>query len=112
MTEPKKYRIIPRENVKSGREADVFFTNPMDPAEWKDFRTVLLGMIKKGYGIWKFDLKGVEYPSSTDPGMWVTCNATVSSQGGSIEFLVPPGSNVRKVLALTRLDTILTISDI
>jgi hypothetical protein len=109
MTEPKKYRIIPRTIENNIKRVDVIFTNPMDPAEWKEFRTILLGMMKKGYVDWKFNLQGIEYPTSTDLGMWVTCNATVSSQGGAVEFLIPKDSSVRKVLSLTKLDTIFTI---
>ena len=112
MTEPKKYRIIPRTKDINSKRVDVFFTNPMDPTEWKEFRTILLGMMKKGYINWKFNLQGIEYPASTDLGMWVTCNATVSSLGGTIEFLIPKNSNVRKVLSLTKLDTIFTISEV
>ncbi len=112
MAEPKKYRLIPRGKDDSRNRVDVFFTGPMDPAEWKEFRTILLGIMKKGYVNWKFNLQGIEYPTSTDLGMWVTCNATVSSQGGTVEFLIPRDSNVRKLLSLTKLDMILSISEI
>lgn len=111
MTEPKKYRIIP--HTKSSGEdrnkrVDVIFTNPMEPTEWKEFREALIRMLKEGYSQWRFNLQGIEYPTSTDLGMWVTCNATVSSQSGKLEFLIPRDSNLQKVLSLTKLDTIFT----
>ncbi|MBN2322924.1 MAG: STAS domain-containing protein [Spirochaetes bacterium] len=109
MSAPKKFRIIPHEAGSDSNRADAIFTAPMDPAEWKEFRDILLSMIKKGFIYWRFNLQGIEYPTSTDLGMWVTCNATVSSQSGSIEFLISENSNLRKVLSLTKLDTIFTI---
>jgi hypothetical protein len=109
MSTPKKYRIIPHVGDGDKNRVDAIFTTPMDPAEWKEFREILLSMMKKGFIHWRFNLQGIEYPTSTDLGMWVTCNATISSQSGSIEFLVPENSNVRKVLSLTKLDTIFTI---
>ena len=111
MTEPKKYRIIPY--MKSAgdsrdKKVEVIFTSPMNPAEWKELRETLIHMLKEGYSQWRFNLQGIEYPTSTDLGMWVTCNAMISSQSGSIEFLIPRESNVQKVLSLTKLDTIFT----
>ena len=113
MTEPKKYRIIPysRDANETGKNrADVIFSSSMDLAEWKEFRETLMQFLKKGYTICRFNLQAIEYPTSTDLGMWVTCNALVSSYAGSLTFLIPEDSNVRKVLSLTKLDTIFRIS--
>jgi len=109
MPEPKKYRIIPLSRgapEDGGKRADVIFASSMDPVEWKEFREKLMKMLKDGYSWWRFNLQGIGYPTSTDIGMWVTCNAAVSSHSGSVEFLIPKDSNVLKLLSLTKLDTI------
>ena len=112
MPEPKKYRVLPHSTdfPESGKRADVIFSSSMDPAEWKEFREQLMKMIREGYSLWRFNLQGIAYPTSTDIGMWVTCNAAVSSHSGSVEFLVPGDSSVLKVLSLTKLDTIFSIT--
>jgi hypothetical protein len=115
MTTPKKYRIIPRSTVgrndESGTKiADIVFTSSMDPFEWKEFRETMMKLLKHGFSQWRFNLQGIEYPTSTDLGMWVTCNATISSHSGKVEFLIQKDSNVQKVITLTKLDKILNIT--
>ena len=115
MTQPKKYRIIPRSTAsKSGESGtkmvEIIFTSSMDSFEWKEFRDSMMKLLKQGFHQWRFNLQGIEYPTSTDLGMWVTCNATISSHSGMVVFLIPKESNVQKVLTLTKLDQILSIT--
>ena len=117
MTTPKKYRIIPRSTISKSNESgtkmvEIIFTNSMDPFEWKEFREAMMKLLNQGFHQWRFNLQGIEYPTSTDLGMWVTCNATITSHSGKIEFLIPKDSNVQKVITLTKLDHILTITTI
>ena len=115
MTDPKKYRIIPRSTVSKSDESgtkmvETIFTSSMDPFEWKEFRDSMMKLLKQGFHQWRFNLQGIEFPTSTDLGMWVTCNATISSHSGKVEFLIPKESNVQKVISLTKLDQILNIT--
>jgi hypothetical protein len=115
MTKPKKYRIIPRSTIKkpdgSGTKmVEIIFTGSMDPFEWKEFRDAMMKLLTQGFLQWRFNLQGIEYPTSTDLGMWVTCNATISKHSGNIEFVIPNDSNVMKVITLTKLDSIFNIT--
>ncbi len=115
MSEPKKYRIIPhilgnQTNGNKGKRMEVIFTSPMEPLEWQEFRESMIQMLKDNCLQWVFNLKGLTFPTSTDIGMWVTCNATVLSYSGKVEFLIRRNSNLQKVLSVTKLDKILNIS--
>jgi hypothetical protein len=52
---------------------------------------------------WEFDLSELQYPGSTDIGMWVTCGARIKHSAGRVTFLVRRSSQVHSLLELTRL---------
>lgn len=111
----KKYRVIPhtlgnQTNGNKGKRMEVIFTSPMEPLEWQEFSATMIQMLKDNCLQWVFNLQSLTFPTSTDIGMWVTCNATVLSYSGKVDFLIRRNSDLQKVLSVTKLDQILNIS--
>jgi hypothetical protein len=88
----------------------VTFTRSLDFFEWQEFNDTLNQMIKKEYHEWVFNLVELRKPTSIDIGMWLTCNAKLTNQSGSLGFIVKRNSNVQKVLNVTKLDQIFSIN--
>lgn len=87
----------------------VKFTAPLDPLEWNNLRLQMVRMLKQGFLKWLFVLDNLAVATSVDIGMWVSCNGTVSSYSGTLQFSVRPNSTVHKTLMFTKLDRIFSI---
>ena len=79
------------------------FRRPLPIDSWHVLLKNIHGIIKKGLLNWEFDLTELEYPCSTDIGMWVTCSSRIKLKSGKIDFIVKKGSHVHLLLVFTRL---------
>ena len=96
-------------SVQGQEQIRVKFIKSLDFFEWQEFSDTLNGMIRNNYRRWEFNLEHLKRPTSIDIGMWLTCNAKIQNQSGSLKFVVKKESSVQKVLAVTKLDSILSI---
>jgi hypothetical protein len=87
----------------------VKFTKSLDFFEWQEFNDTLNEMMRNNYTQWEFNLEHLNRPTSIDLGMWLTCNAKISNQGGALRFVVKKESSVQKIITVTKIDTIFDI---
>jgi len=85
------------------------FRCPMSIDSWHLLLKNIDEMINGDMSNWMFDLTELEYPGSTDMGMWVTCSTRIKLIMGRIEFLVKKKSHVHTLLKVTRLIEILDV---
>jgi hypothetical protein len=79
------------------------FRRPLPIDSWHVLLMSMSELIEKGLLNWEFDLTELEYPSSTDIGMWVTCSSRIKCKLGKLDFIVKKGSHVQMLLEFTRL---------
>ena len=85
------------------------FRRPLPIDSWHVLLKHITGIIEKGLLNWEFDLTELEYPCSTDIGMWVTCVSRIKLKSGKIDFIVKKGSHVQMLLEFTRLMEIFNV---
>ena len=86
------------------------FRRPLPLESWHVLLKSIHELIKEGLINWEFDLTELEYPCSTDIGMWVTCGSRIKLKSGKLVYVVRKGSSVHMLLEFTRLIEILNIS--
>ena len=79
------------------------FRRPLSIDSWHVLLKNIHDLIERGLLNWEFDLTELEYPCSTDIGMWVTCISRIKLKSGKIDFIVKKGSHVHMLLEFTRL---------
>jgi anti-anti-sigma factor len=87
----------------------VTFAKSLNLEEWHEFNNALTDMAKKGYNTWIMNLRDLALMTSVDIGMWVTSNAKITNQGGSMKFIVRKNSVVQRTLNVTKLNGVLSI---
>jgi hypothetical protein len=97
-------------NLQGPGRVMVTFTKSLDIEEWQEFNNTLTDMIRKGYQNWIFNLKDMHMPTSIDIGMWLTCNAKITNSSGSVQFIIKKCSVVQRTLAVTKLNSIFSIT--
>jgi hypothetical protein len=85
------------------------FRGPLIIDSWHSLLQSIDEFMKTGLLTWEFDFTELEYPGSTDMGMWVTCNSRVKLKGGRINFLVKRDSQAHTLLEHTKLTQILNV---
>jgi len=86
------------------------FRRPLPLESWHVLLKSIHELIKEGLINWEFDLTELEYPCSTDIGMWVTCVSRIKLKSGQLVFIMKKGSSVHILFEFTRLIEILNIS--
>jgi len=85
------------------------FRRPLSIDSWHVLLKNSNELIERGLINWEFDLTELEYPCSTDIGMWVTCISRIKLKSGKIDFIVKKGSHVHLFLEFTRLMEIFNV---
>ena len=85
------------------------FRRPLSIDSWHVLLKNSNELIERGLINWEFDLTELEYPCSTDIGMWVTCISRIKLKFGKIDFIVKRGSHVHMLLEFTRLIEIFNV---
>jgi anti-anti-sigma factor len=101
---------IPGVSIRYGGEtAEIFFLKPLNYDEWHEVENFITKTLKDGCSQFIFFLQQLSHFNSTDIGMWVTLNAKVKNEGGSLEFVLGRDSALHKYMSFARLDKILTV---
>jgi hypothetical protein len=82
----------------------VTFNNSLDYDTWQEFTKTMIEMIKENYLQWDFNLQELNDVQSIDIGMWVMCNARVTSLSGNLVIIVKQNSSMHRVLSITKVD--------
>jgi hypothetical protein len=85
------------------------FRGPLSIDSWHLLLQSIDEFMKTGLLNWEFDFTELEYPGSTDMGMWVTCNSRVKLNEGYMRFLVKKDSQAHSLLEHTKLTRILNV---
>jgi hypothetical protein len=86
------------------------FRRPLPLDSWHILLKSIHELIEEGQKNWQFDLTELEFPCSTDIGMWVTCNSRIKLKSGELLHIVRENSSVHKLLVFTRLIEIVNVS--
>jgi anti-anti-sigma factor len=101
---------IPGVGIRYGiKKAEFYILKSLDSYEWGEVQNHIGKMLDKGYSQFIFCLQRLSYATSTDLGMWVTLNAKIVNNSGSLVFSLGCNNTLRKYLTLTGLDKILTV---
>ena len=85
------------------------FRRPLSIDSWHVLLKNIHDLIERGLLNWEFDLTELEYPCSTDIGMWVTCISKIKLKLGTVYFIAKKGSHVHMLLEFTRLIEIFNV---
>jgi len=81
----------------------LMFRSSLQLESWHSLLRTINELIQANLLNWNFDLTKLEYPSSTDIGMWVTCVSRIKLKSGKIVFIVQKESNIHMLLEATNL---------
>ena len=103
-------KSIPGVSIRLGGEtAEIFFLKPLNYDEWHEVENYISSTLKSGCSKFIFFLQQLSHFNSTDIGMWVTLNAKIKNEKGTLEFVLGKDSALHKYMNFARLDKILNV---
>ena len=91
-------------SVHNSGRVKVTFNKSLDYDTCQEFTRTMIEMIRENNLQWEFNLLELNNVKSIDIGMWVMCNARVTSLSGKLVIIVKRNSNIHRVLSITKVD--------